>query len=794
MHVRNFPTPEMALNALQIGHTGVIVRVIKQNGSISEMEMVNDLEIVPSTRVVEGINLHANSIFVFRNPRHVHAFTSFLAARESHSFYLVTVSERNAVFEATDLSMKPLPPFQPIDFGLQQLEVTDDVLRLYVAQGLEAPFGFADKWHERLNEVAKAHPKGPFDVPIEVLAHLKREELSQLLEDQLPNQILVRTESWAQWLGELEVPHYRYQGPNDLGPSLYTGIWQASFESGGLVVLELFATQILVLRNAEGVFLSDHCHDLHLGANGSVLYRTSSQPWWVLTRKGSELLVSTDSNGEETEELFGPFDDVWERFPDLENRDVSLFQGDLSTELSDVYKQVASVIEPALLDLGNQEMDEDEFNRLVANVLANVPGSYRYLHPYYSDHAEMALLAVEQDACAFTLLSSALQNNLQWSIQAIYRVIDRSLLSRRDYLYRQFFSLFRFFPVQTQKHPEVLDCIIPVCPSLIAAVAPVSNPEWMRWAVKPGSGGLSVMRYASDELRSDREFMLEMAELNWTTLQDASANLLADKTFLDEAVVRYNDAPYRKDEPIELKQAVEFVFRFSTHRHLVIERMGPAQSIEEVEHWFQRINPEHAPALMAIIPDELIHSELLWLHLAEKIDPEKLMCTLPAPLMADKQFAEKLLQVRGELILACSKELREDESLLSLALKHLQGKHRWSADLKDKMRAQIAMHHQSKNRALHELVARHCGVEFIEAVWPELFDELEFMGMVVERINGNWYDLASDRLKAHPDFVDFVLEHAEWLFERMPSAIQNAPEYAELKRRLDAGELNELPF
>lgn len=713
-------------------------------------------------------------------------------ARKSHSFYLETVSDHNAVFESTRLSMKPLPPFQPIDFGLQQLEVTEDVLRLYVAQGLEAPFGFADQWHERLNEVASAHPEGPFDAPIEVLAYLDRQGLAQLLEDQLPNQILVRTESWAQWLAELEVTHYRYEDPDELGPSLYTGIWQASFESGGLVVLELFATQILVLRNAEGVFLSSHCHDLHLGANGAILLRTSSQPWWVLTRGGSELSETTDLNGEGTEELYGPFDDVWERFPDLENRDVSPFQGDLTSELSAVYEQVASVIEPALLDLGNQEMDEVEFNQLVANVLANVRGSYRYLHPYYANHAELALVAVEQDACAFTLLNSALQNDLQWSIQAIDRVLDRTIDDHS--LQHQLFSLFRFFPGQTQKHPAVLNRILPLCPRLVAAVAPVSNPVWMKWAVEQGRGSLSVMRYASDDLRSDRSFMLEMAGLNWTTLQDAGADLLADGTFLDEAVARYNDSPHRTEEPIELKQAVEFVFRFSKHRHLVIERMDPAHSIEEIEHWFHRINPEHAPALMAIIPDEFIHSESLWLHLAEKIDPEKLTCTLPAPLMAERQFAEKLLQVRGELILACSEDLQQDESLLSLALQHLRGKHRWSADLKDKMRAQIATHRQSKNTALHELVARHCGSEFIEFVWPELFDDFEFMGMVVERINGSWYDLASDRLKAYPAFVDFVLKHAEWMFERMPPAIQNAAKYADLKRRWDAGELNELPF
>jgi hypothetical protein len=110
------------------------------------------------------------------------------------------------------------------------------------------------------------------------------------------------------------------------------------------------------------------------------------------------------------------------------------------------------------------------------------------------------------------------------------------------------------------------------------------------------------------------------------------------------------------------------------------------------------------------------------------------------------------------------------------------------------MRAQIAKHRQSKSTALYELVARHCGAEFIESVWPELIDDFEFMGMVVERINGNWYDLASDRLKADPAFVDFVLKHAEWLFERMPIVIQEAPKYADLKRRLDAGELNELPF
>ena len=694
-----------------------------------------------------------------------------------------------------------MPPFQPIDFGLLQLDATEDLLRLYCAQGLVAPFGFAEYWEEGLHVAAQSHEVGPFEDPMEVLALLDREGLSQLAEGHLPDHFLVDATAWDHYLRKRQLTSYRYSGPEDDAPSLYTGIWQVSFDSGGLAVMELFAMQILVLRNAKGECLSNYCHDLYIGSNGSILFRTSSKPWWVWSRTAHQDVPDSDKSGasqfefgDPNEERYGPFDERLERFPNINDRDVSLFQGDLTNEMSAVYEQVSAVIEPALLQFRNHALDEVGFDHLVSHLLKNVQGSYRFLHPYYMNHWDLALQAVKQDACAFTFLSQAYQHNLKWVIAAIgqllnWKIDDPSLSG-------QLFSLFTFFPTKIQQHPDVLSRILPVCPDLISVAAPVSNPHWIRNAVKESSKGGSVMEYASEDLLSDRGFMLEMAELDWTTMKGASANLLADESFLQEAVARYNSSAERKEGAIEFKQAIESVFHFSKHRHLVIPRMAPALSIEEIENWFQLICIEHAPALLSIIPENFVNSERLWLQLARKIDPEKLICTIPTTLMANHKFAEELLQIRGELILACSSEQQQDESMFLLALKHLKSGegYTWGAEFKERMRAQVVKHRASTNKNLKLLVAHHCGSDFIEEVWPELFDDYEFMSLVVEKISGGWYECASDRLKAHPAFVDFVLECAEWCFKYMPSAIQNDPKYADLKRRLDANELDELPF
>jgi hypothetical protein len=371
-----------------------------------------------------------------------------------------------------------------IDFRIVRKVPTELVLRAYTYKLIESGFGLSNIIVENMMDVFPSLSDEPCKWD---LNKLPIDKIQSVLKNQdiLPNEIYF----FKQDYDKIDFSSNDYK----LFPDIFTGVKNVSFDNGGLIVMEYFKSQIYSLFNDKGIGISDYCHDLELGTNGLVSLRHSDDNsgfWEILQYDGNKL--------ESFDTYLSP-----DEFPFIRNRDII----------------------PEMFPLGSFPIPENYSPKNISkedviNELAKNEYYFRYLTNYYYDNEELALVAVDSNILAFTLLSERLQNKKEFVVKLIARNEKNQLLY--PYLENSF-----------KKDIEIIKLCVSGNPRIIESFKPVNDKELLLIAVRKDC---SVLKYADTKLLQDKDFMLNVVRLNGIAIEFASDKLRNDKSLALEAV------------------------------------------------------------------------------------------------------------------------------------------------------------------------------------------------------------------------------------------------------------------
>jgi hypothetical protein len=141
----------------------------------------------------------------------------------------------------------------PYDFKLCKEAPNPLLIRAYFFQLLNSGFGLANGVQEKIVE-------------------------SGLVQNELPDSFIEQVLNSQELIPEFFYFFSKESLQSEMSTfdfDIYTDIINISFDQGGLLVMECFRNQIYVLCTSNGDVITDHCHDLDLGLNGLIHYRSS---------------------------------------------------------------------------------------------------------------------------------------------------------------------------------------------------------------------------------------------------------------------------------------------------------------------------------------------------------------------------------------------------------------------------------------------------------------------------------------------------------------------------------------
>jgi hypothetical protein len=186
-------------------------------------------------------------------------------------------------------------------------------------------------------------------------------------------------------------------------PPLFTNIMSVSFEQGGMLILELFKSQIYELYTANGQFIEGPCHDLALLSNAKYIARSSgNSPGFHMYQFLHKEIKWTGKECEfqdsETRYIqgFGDLDSAAFEQLDINGRDkLNIETGSCLNIRIENFKKPISPEETLVI------LQDEKTNYITSPELSL----------FYQNHKESALQAVKRNALAFTLLHPSLQKD-----------------------------------------------------------------------------------------------------------------------------------------------------------------------------------------------------------------------------------------------------------------------------------------------------------------------------------------------------------------------------------------------
>lgn len=306
-------------------------------------------------------------------------------------------------------------------------------------------------------------------------------------------------------------------------PELFTDIRQISFDQGGLVVFELYGTQIYKLFNSKGQYITGPCHDLDILINGKFIRRDSDNSGGFHLSKYNLLTDSVFHINS-----FSDFGDEAFEFLSTDSRDrLQIEIGKLGTDRIENFNEPKSKNDAKLI------LQESNCNWITSPELVR----------YYEKDKELALLAVSREPLAYSLLSSELM--LDESIQKVLCLSTNWNLL----FYIKEWNLV----IENILTLDELCIVIKNNRNVLSVLSNnfLSNTECI-WAALGNE--VSNIKLADDSLKRDRKFAVEVLKLYGEALEYLDESIKENKEIVFEAVKNnYNAFQYcseslRRDE------------------------------------------------------------------------------------------------------------------------------------------------------------------------------------------------------------------------------------------------------
>jgi hypothetical protein len=315
--------------------------------------------------------------------------------------------------------------------------------------------------------------------------------------------------------------------PYEYYPPLFTNIHEISFDDSGLIAMQFFSSQIYRLYSSSGNVITDYCHDLHLLTEGRFVTRSSGRSFGYFVNKYDSVKQKVN-----TLTTFGDYDHQHLFLPYLNNRDRI---SEMYYPNSGLWRQLNS------FKLSN---NEEELKLILSNT--DIWTSSRKLVPLYAHNPNLALIVLNKNPVAFSLLSESLQNDIDFVLLALSNKCDVF-----NYLNESFRSN-KEIVMKALKETSLEGEVVIMLPEsikgdrdlLLAAIAKTSNGQ--------------IFEFFPETYKNDRGFVLEAVKLKGMSLQYVNDNFKDDKELVLSAITNSGDAiQYASDNLKEDTDIVE---------------------------------------------------------------------------------------------------------------------------------------------------------------------------------------------------------------------------------------------
>jgi hypothetical protein len=601
-----------------------------------------------------------------------------------------------------------------IDFNLARKEPNTLEIRAYLYQILTDSFGLSKDLRE---DFKKEFPFLDDNVSNWDLNTISETDIKRIYgEEYLPKEIFYFKKE------------YNHESILQIGykafPQIFTRVCDVSFDKGGLIVVELYSSQIYLLFDTNGKCLYDHCNDLRLGANGKAMLRTTESCFWELMQYNGEYLERID--------FFGPFDEPRD-FPDITGRDI-----------------IPEMLPVGTLNKNNYDLSKTMTNEEVKMELKNHSESYHFLQKYYSDNEKLALLAVNSNLYAFTFLSERLQ-------------VDKVFVTKLITAKKENQRLYDFLNDELKADIEIVRLCITDNPGIIRNIAPVSDRELMEEALKDHVFNLE---YASDDLKADKKLVLGLVRKDWRVLREVSKDLLSDSAFIAEVISCFNtnqeeenlleeDSLLEEDqdsfpfwilkkELIDLNEVIGFLVSWYPR---ALKHISPASDIKIICKCFNYTSEADIPYIMDCISDDLKKTKAFWVTAVQN----SLYMLKNAPLIyrQDKEIVLAAVWYDGELVEFAGESLRNDPEIYLAAISQINNR-RGACD-PGRILHLIPEKFRSDKGFLIKAVENYPRI--FEHVTPDVRSDREFMLQIIKKTYGWILEYVAPKLQSDRQFI-----------------------------------------
>ena len=595
-----------------------------------------------------------------------------------------------------------------VNFNLVKKEPNSLELKAYLYQIKNDSFGLSDN-------ITNAYVEKTGNSGNEGIDSLSDQEIQKILGDCCPTDIIY----FRSHLDNIGAKNLHYSS----FPELFTDIKQVSFDCDGIISMESYRSQIFSLYNAKGQRISPYCHDLDIGTDGLILLRSSSGPFWEMLKVEGDQLIETNHPR--------PYDAMYD-FPDLMNRDA------IAECLYPVF-----YMEDLYWDSSHLSINE------VYKKLKNHEGDFRSLIPFYEDDEELATFAIEENILAFTFLSDRLKNNREF----VFKLLEKG---------GDFLNLYSYLNDDFKSDIEIVRLCLDFSVNIIYRIAPIEDYEIMKRAVE---NHWSLFEHASDNLRMDRNFILQLATIDWRILESTKPDLYTDIDFVRKTVEVYNNCNDEKTDLIE----VYCQLIHNKEGHLLIDSLLPIQDEDLFLKVVRSAKTHQINSMISGLNSSSIDNKDFWIK-ATKSNHE-IVNYIPEKIRTEREFALDLIKINGDFLHALNQSFSSDPILFVCAMSQIKNR-RGSTVISN---IYPLLNQELKGNRSFMAEASTLDFHILAFCSDELKADINFLRSILKSTYGWAYTYANIELKMDQYFIQAAITLNTYLAKEIPSEALNNP-------------------
>jgi hypothetical protein len=304
--------------------------------------------------------------------------------------------------------------------------------------------------------------------------------------------------------------------------------------------------------------------------------------------------------------------------------------------------------------------------------------------------------------------------------------------------------LYRYLSDDLKRDLEIVKLCIEHTAGIVYKIAPVDDQEIIRLVVKDSP---YYFEYASENLQSDKDFVLELAKEEWRILDNSTPSIYTDVEFIQTVIKEYNEI---HEEKVEFNDVVSFLMR-NEGGHSLIDALIPICDEELFLQVLKVAQPSQFDSMITGLAETTLNSNNFWLKAVNT--NKEFVCKIPNILMEDYNFALKLIESNGEFLNFVNPKFHSNSFLFLTAIKQIKTRR---GDVNPEGLFSLLSAKLISDRIF---LAEACTLDhrILNQATSELKSDILFQTELLKKTQGWSYEYASAEIKEQLDFIHATL-------------------------------------